>query len=89
MATEDLHLELITPEKILYSGIVGFVDLPGATGRFMILREHGAIISTLAKGFIRVMGKDSVERRFDCTGGVVECLDNRITVLIDGAANKA
>jgi len=79
----DLYLELITPEGILYSGPVGLVDVPGAAGRFTILREHGAIISTLKNGFIRVIGKDSVERRFNCNGGgVVECVDNHVTILM-------
>lgn len=86
---DDLYLELVTPEEILYSGPVGLVDVPGTSGRFMILREHGAIISTLKKGFIRIMGKDSVERRFDCSGGVVECFDNRVTILIDHPFKKS
>ena len=79
---DDLYLELVTPEGILYSGDVGFIDVPGASGRFMILREHGAIISTLKNGFIRIIGKDSVERRFDCTSGVVECINNNVTILM-------
>ena len=80
---DDLYLELVTPEVILYSGSVGLIDVPGATGRFQILREHGPIISILKKGFIRFIGKDSVERRFECTGGVVECFGNRVTILMD------
>ena len=85
---DDLYLEIITPEGVLYSGSVGLIDLPGASGRFMILREHGSIISTLKEGFVRIIGKDSVERSFDCTGGVVECLDNNVTVLIDELVKK-
>jgi F-type H+-transporting ATPase subunit epsilon len=80
--SDDLNLELITPEGVLYSGPVGLVEVPGSAGRFMILRDHAAIISTLKKGSIRVIGKDSVERRFDCSAGVVECVDNKVTILM-------
>jgi F-type H+-transporting ATPase subunit epsilon len=79
----DLYLELVTPEGIVFSGTVGFIDVPGAIGRFMILRDHVAIISSIKKGFIRIITKDSVERRFDCTGGgVVECINNHVTILM-------
>ncbi|MCL2072289.1 MAG: F0F1 ATP synthase subunit epsilon [Marinilabiliaceae bacterium] len=80
---DDLYLELVTPEVILYSGAVGLIDVPGVSGRFQILREHGAIISILKKGIIRIIGKDSVERKYNCTGGTVECFENRVTILMD------
>ena len=80
--SDDLYLELVTPEHILFSGDIGLVDLPGKAGRFTMLRDHGNIISTLAKGSIRIVGKDNVERIFECSGGVVECVDNKVTVLI-------
>lgn len=79
----DLYLEVITPEKILYDGTVGLVDVPGTAGRFTVLRDHGPIISTLSNGFIRIIGKDGAERQFQCKEGVVECVDNHMTILID------
>ena len=81
--SDDLYLELVTPENILFSGAIELVDLPGEAGRFTMLCDHGNIISTLAKGNIRVVGKDNVERKFECSGGVVECIDNKVTILID------
>ena len=83
---DDLYLELVTPEEILFSGWAGLIDVPGGKGRFMILREHAAIISTLTKGFIRIISKEGVEKRYDCAGGVVECIDNRVTILMDHPA---
>ncbi len=79
----DLYLEVITPEKILFDGPVGMVDVPGAAGRFTVLRDHGPIISTLIAGVIRIIGKDGVERRYRCREGVVECFDNHMTILMD------
>lgn len=79
----DLYLELVTPEEILFDGPVGLVDVPGAAGRFTVLREHGPIISTLTAGIIRIIGKDGVERRFRCREGVLECIGNHLTILMD------
>ena len=80
---EDLYLEIITPEKILYDGHVGMVEVPGASGRFVLLCDHAPIISTLVRGFVRVIGKDGYDHSFKCKQGVVECHDNHAVVLMD------
>jgi len=85
----DLYLEVVTPEEILYKGPVGMVEVPGASGRFTILRDHAPIISTLIHGRIRIIGKDGVEHIFDCQKGVVECKDNHTIVLIDQESKDA
>jgi F-type H+-transporting ATPase subunit epsilon len=79
----DLYLEVVTPEEILFEGPVGMVEVPGAAGRFTILRDHHPIISTLTNGRIRIIGKDGVERFFPCRQGVVECHENHMTILMD------
>jgi len=79
----DLYLEVVTPEEFLYEGFVGMVEVPGTSGRFTILRDHGPIISTLTFGNIRIIGKDGRERVFKCRQGVVECRENHVTVLMD------
>ncbi len=78
----DLHLDIISPEKILYSADVGFVQLPGINGSFTVLKNHAAIVSTLTSGKIRVFGKDGKEDIFECEEGVFECKDNKATVLL-------
>jgi len=80
---EDLYLEIITPEKILYDGLVGLIEVPGASGRFVLLRDHAPIISTLVRGDIRVIGKDGYDHHFKCKQGVVECHDNHTVILMD------
>jgi len=78
----DLKLEIITPEKKLYSADIGLVSLPGINGNFTVLKNHAAIISKLIQGKIRVIGKDGKESIFECNGGIFECKNNQATVLI-------
>jgi len=80
---DDLYLEIITPEKILFDGPVGLVEVPGSMGRFVLLRDHAPIISTLTRGKIRVIGKDGYEHHFECKEGVLECHDNHTVVLMN------
>lgn len=79
----DLHLEIVTPNEILFEGPIGLVDIPGASGRFTLLRGHGPIISNLVAGTVRVISRVGHEHLFPCKGGVVECLNDKAVILID------
>jgi F-type H+-transporting ATPase subunit epsilon len=76
-------LEIITPEKKLFSGEVTSVKLPGANGEFEILNNHASIISTLCKGKIRLITKDKNTEKYDINGGVIEVQKNKMIVLAD------
>jgi F-type H+-transporting ATPase subunit epsilon len=83
MKSPTLYLEIVTPEKIIFSKNVISVNLPGEMGRFTILREHAALIASLKEGEIRVLGQFSDEIVFLCKSGMVECLENKVTVLVE------
>jgi len=76
-------LEIITPEKELFSGEVTSVKFPGTNGGFEILNNHAPIISTLSKGKIRVITSEKETEQFDINGGVIEMQNNKIIVLAD------
>ena len=76
-------LEIITPEKQVFSGEVTSVQFPGINGGFEILNNHAPIISTLGKGEIRVITTDKNTEKFDINGGVIEMQNNKIIVLTD------
>jgi F-type H+-transporting ATPase subunit epsilon len=76
-------LEIITPEKELFSGEVSSVKFPGTNGGFEILNNHAPIISTLGKGEIRVITTDKNTEKIDINGGVIEMKNNKIIVLAD------
>ncbi|MBA4407926.1 MAG: ATP synthase F1 subunit epsilon [Bacteroidota bacterium] len=76
-------LEIITPDKKVYSGKVKLVQLPGSKGTFEILNNHAPIISTLNKGKIKVVEDSGAELFFEVDGGVVENVDNKIIILAE------
>ncbi len=78
-----MELEIITPEKELFSGDVTSVKFPGTNGGFEILNNHAPIISTLTKGAIKVTTNDKNTKTFEINGGVIEMQNNKIIVLAD------
>jgi len=80
-----MKLEIVTPNKTAYQGIVKLVQLPGITGSFELMESHAPIISTLGVGKIKVIEHDGNIIYFDTNGGVIEMNNNVITVLVESA----
>lgn len=76
-------LEIIAPDKQLYSGEVDLVQVPGSKGSFQILLNHAPIISTLDPGQIKVVDQKGEVRLFEVSGGVIEAKNNKIIVLAE------
>ena len=76
-------LEIITPEKQVFTGEITSVKFPGAAGEFEIHNNHAPIISTLKSGRIRVITSENNTENFDINGGVIEMHKNKIIVLAD------
>ena len=76
-----MQLDILTPDKALFSGEVESVILPGSKGQFEILKNHAAIVSSLDEGSVRVKTTDGKTQIIEVNGGVVEVLDNKIVVL--------
>lgn len=75
-----MQVEILTPDKALFSGEATSVTLPGSNGQFQILNDHAALVSSLAEGIILIKTSKG-EEKINITGGVVEVLDNKIVVL--------
>ena len=78
-----MHLEIITPDKKLYSGEVILVQVPGTKGSFEILNNHAPIISTLEKGTIKTEATSGKQDFIDIQGGVIEAKANNIIILAE------
>ena len=76
-----MFLEIITPEKTVYTGEIKLIRVPGSDGSFEVLSNHAPIISTLNKGGIKVVTEDDKENHFEINGGVIEVRENKIIVL--------
>jgi F-type H+-transporting ATPase subunit epsilon len=81
-----MNLEILTPEKKLYSGNVYGVQLPGITGLFEVLEKHAPLISALKAGRLKVLrDRNNQVSFFDIQAGFVEVINNNVTVLVEGA----
>lgn len=78
---EKMHMEIITPEKILWQGEVKMVTAPGYLGEFGVLPEHAPFITSLEVGPMRFLTVEGSEQWAAVHGGYFEVLDDRITVL--------
>jgi F-type H+-transporting ATPase subunit epsilon len=79
-------LEVLTPERKLFTGEVYGVQLPGIDGSFEVLDRHAPLIAALGKGKMKVLKDKAQAEYYRIEGGFVEVLRNKATVLVEGAA---
>jgi F-type H+-transporting ATPase subunit epsilon len=83
---EIMNLEILTPEKKLFSGEVFGVQLPGVTGLFEVLEKHAPLVSALKAGRVKVLkDKSNHLAYYTIQSGFVEVIHNKVTVLVEGA----
>lgn len=84
-----MTLEILTPEKKLFSGEVYGVQMPGISGSFEVLDKHAPMVSALKEGRVKVLRDKQHTTSFDIQSGFVEVLNNKVTVLVEGATELA
>ncbi len=77
-----MKVKITKPDSTLFEGEVKLVQLPGTGGLFEILNNHAPIISSLAKGTLRLITNEEEEKTFDIRGGVVKGQQNDILILV-------
>ncbi|MDR3470070.1 MAG: F0F1 ATP synthase subunit epsilon [Xanthobacteraceae bacterium] len=84
MAT--FHFDLVSPEKVAYSGEVDQVDVPGLEGDFGVLAGHAPFVASVRPGILTVTvgGK---HQKIIVLGGLAEVSDKGLTVLADTATS--
>lgn len=80
-----MTLEILTPEKKLYSGDVYGVQLPGVDGLFEVLNHHAPLVSALGKGNMKILKTKTSFENYTINSGFVEVLNNKVSVLVEGA----
>jgi F-type H+-transporting ATPase subunit epsilon len=81
MAT--FHFDLVSPEKLLFSGEVDQVDVPGIEGDFGVLAGHAPIVSALRPGIMTVFVNGQAQRMVVLGGFAEVSADGKLTVLAD------
>lgn len=81
---EKIHLEIVTPEKQLFTGAVDSVEIPATTGYMGILPGHAPLLAELGIGEISYSIGDKTEYMF-CSWGFVEVLPDRVVLLAQTA----
>jgi F-type H+-transporting ATPase subunit epsilon len=80
-----MQLEILSPEHKVYSGNVYGIQLPGIEGSFEILENHAPMIATLGNGKMKIIKDKNTSELYEISGGFVEVLNNKASVIIEGA----
>lgn len=81
---DDLTLEIVTPERMAFSGNVEEVTIPGTEGEFGVLRGHEALLSSVDIGQLNFT-RNNKKVYFAVNTGYAEVTSNKVTILIETA----
>jgi F-type H+-transporting ATPase subunit epsilon len=77
-----IHLEIVTAERVVLSDDVDMISAPTKDGRVGILPRHAPLLTVLEPGELGIL-KDGVRTPFAVSGGFMEVLPTRVTILAD------
>jgi len=79
-----IQVDIVTPEKVIYSESADMVTAPGTLGQFGVLPGHAAFVTTLETGLV-VVKKGGTDYRIALSGGFAEIADDKCIILADTA----
>ena len=84
----SLELNIYTPLGNAFNGKVRHIQVPATEGKLGILKNHAPFVTTLEKGILKVETEEGENKEFSTESGVVEVLDNIVTVVTQLRAEK-
>tara|TARA_B100000424_G_scaffold260422_1_gene244255 strand:- start:11 stop:364 length:354 start_codon:yes stop_codon:yes gene_type:complete len=84
---KNIHLEMITPSKIMLDRDVELVVVPGSEGLFGVLPLHADLLSKLKFGFVEIYENGNVIKKIAINGGIADVSKDKITILSQYAEN--
>ena len=81
---DELMMEIVTPEKMIFSGKIEEVTIPGAEGEFGVLRGHEAFLSSVDIGELNFI-KEGKKTYYSVNTGYAEVTASKVTILIETA----
>jgi F-type H+-transporting ATPase subunit epsilon len=82
---ETFKFELVSPERLLVSGEVEQVLVPGSEGDFTMLARHAPLLTSLRPGLLEIVASGAERRRYFVRGGFAEVGPSGLTVLAETA----
>jgi F-type H+-transporting ATPase subunit epsilon len=79
------HLEIVSPEKLVFSGEVEAVAVPGTEGEFTVLKDHAPLIAMMKPGVVMIEAEPAKKLRLFVPGGFAEVAASGLTILADKA----
>ncbi len=83
-----LHVEIVTPRKVAWTGTATDVQAPGELGEFGVLPRHVPFLTVLAPGIVKVRSGSTV-LRFQVGAGFAEAGPDRVVLLVDSCEELA
>jgi F-type H+-transporting ATPase subunit epsilon len=80
------HFDLVSPEKLAFSGEVDQVDVPGAEGDFGVLAGHAPVVAAVRPGVLTIIA-DGKKQKIIVLGGLAEVSEKGLTLLADVATS--
>lgn len=77
--------ELVSPERLLFTGDVESVVVPGTEGEFTVLKDHAPLMSTLKPGIVTIAESGSKQSRLFVRGGFADVNPSGLTILAETA----
>ena len=81
---DELTLEIVTPERVTFKGVVSEVTIPGTEGEFGVLRGHALMLSAVGHGELSYL-QDHTKTSFAVHSGYAEVSPAKVTVLVESA----
>lgn len=81
---DELILEIVTPEKMAFSGSIEEVTIPGTEGEFGVLRGHASLLSSIETGELSFI-RDGKRTHYAVSTGYAEVTSGKVTVLVETA----
>ena len=82
---KTFHVEIVSPQRMVYEGEAESVTLPGSVAPFQVLYNHAPILTELEVGDIRIVDAAGHEVHVATSGGFAEVKENRMTVIAEAA----
>ena len=88
MATTDkgFEIDIVTPQKLFFSGEGTSVTAPGQDGLFQVMKNHAPLLSALKSGKVKIVLADKSEKSFTVADGFFEVSGNKAILLTENIA---